>query len=134
MNDTDTTYTPTSLGVIEGRIGRTKDVPVRLRFEPFGRPVVGIPGEGENRILYADVYLLRHRYGDDRPTLWLDANGIKYLLADGRYFRSGNQELADEFPEEASLGEHGHVLGREAPDGGGFIPVGVHVEVALPDQ
>lgn len=126
-------YVPASFGVVEQRLGRTKTVPVRLRFEPFGRPRVGHPGKGRNRILFADVYHTHTFFGDSKPTLWMEANGVKYLLTDGSRYRDESWELADEFPEEVSLDRHDHILGRESPDGRGFYPVGVGVEVALPE-
>ena len=122
---------PASLGVVEQRLGRTKTVPVRLRFVPYGRPRVGKPGRGDNRILFAEAYHSHTFFGDEWPTLWMEANGIKYLLADGCHYRDESFELADEFPEEVSLAGTGQILGRESPDGRGFYPVGVHVEVAV---
>jgi hypothetical protein len=127
------TYVSASLRAIANEIGTITNVPVRLRFEPFGRPVVGHPGKGRNRILYAEAHLAVTFPIDSRPTLWFDAGGVRYVLTDGRRYRDHEWEHFDVAPEAGHLGDLGWVLGRESPDGDGFVPVGVGVEVAMPE-
>lgn len=122
-------WVPASLHAIQSEIGTVQNVPVRLRFEPFGRPQIGLPGAGRNRILYAEAHFARVLGDDDRPSIWFEAGGVTYVLTPGARFHS-DWELADRFPEEATLQDLGLVLGREQSDGG-FAPVGVGVEVAM---
>jgi hypothetical protein len=126
-------YIPISTRALTEQIGRKRNVPVRLRFEPFGRPWVGHAGKGRNRILYADAYLSYTFTSGTEPTLWFDAGGVKYVLTDGARFRDPEWEYWDIAPEAGSLEDCGRVLGREASDGSGFVPVGVGVEVSVED-
>lgn len=127
----DAEYVPASIRAVAKQIGRTQTVDCRLRFEPFGGVRVGHHDQGRFRYLDAEAYLSHRFYADLRPTLWFEKGDTKYVLTNGVRFRDDEWELADEFPEAATLGDHGWVLGREAPDGDGFVPVGVNVSVEM---
>lgn len=114
--------------------------PVRLRFEPFGRPTNrGDPAQRSRlRVLDGKIHheksptFLRQDGVQRRPRKFVGVGGKEYLLADGENFTANNPDLPEWAREKLSLSDCGLVLAVR--DAKGYKVVGVYVELLVPDQ
>lgn len=129
---------PTTTNVVVDQIGRTNHPEVTLAFEPYGNRVIGDqdPDHPGYRTLTLEAYYGRGEHTSDTTIFFEGDDGRKFVLCSGEQFRdrSLDSEIIDEFPALATLSDYAYVLGVKAPDGNGYVPIGLNVVLLTPEQ